>query len=94
MLVDSNSISDDPQGTFLESPRASNQLQIEKVFLNTPLQAWGHHTDARKVNPMTLPVELSLRMQTWQRLMSKSLKFSKQTEDILVQEAKTNYHCS
>lgn len=41
MLVDSNSVPDDSQGTFLECPRASDQLQVEKRFLNNPLQRYG-----------------------------------------------------
>lgn len=41
MLMDSDSIPDDPQGTFLESPRASNQLQAEKRFLKNYLQSLG-----------------------------------------------------
>lgn len=41
MLMDSNSVPDDPQGTFLKSPRASNQLQAEKRFLSNSLQSLG-----------------------------------------------------
>lgn len=54
MLVDSNSIPDDPQGTFLESPRASDQLQVDKRFLNNPSRDWGKETNAPKVNKLYL----------------------------------------
>lgn len=63
MLMDSNAVPDDPQGTFLESSRASDQLQVEKRFLKNPSRDLGSYT-MPALNPTTHTVESDLGLQT------------------------------
>lgn len=86
MLMDSNSVPDDPQGTFFESPRASDQLQIEKRFFKNPSR---EHASPKSHDPAcgtTSETTLDVDLQSPSNLPSR--------QDILVQKAKISHHCS